>query len=124
IKINPERIFSIQLLANCIKETIQRYAIILSLLNSISKISRGILEKESRILAQRLFMLHGINTLESFDKTVFSTLVNTLKEENYINREGDSIIIINIQLLYRIIGKLISPKVSLTIKNIKRINYE
>ncbi|MGP1945529.1 MAG: glycerol-3-phosphate 1-O-acyltransferase PlsB, partial [Arsenophonus sp. ER-EMS1-MAG3] len=51
IKINPERIFSIQLLANCIKETIQRYAIILSLLNSISKISRGILEKESRILA-------------------------------------------------------------------------
>ncbi|MGP1946207.1 MAG: glycerol-3-phosphate 1-O-acyltransferase PlsB, partial [Arsenophonus sp. ER-LPS3-MAG3] len=124
IKINPERIFSIKLLANCIKETIQRYAIILSLLNSISKISRGILEKESRILAQRLFMLHGINTLESFDKTVFSTLVNTLKQENYINREGDLIIIINIELLYRIIGKLISPKVSLTIKNIKRINHE
>ncbi|HGJ5859459.1 MAG TPA: glycerol-3-phosphate 1-O-acyltransferase PlsB [Arsenophonus nasoniae] len=124
VTINPARIRPLQLLAAGIKETLQRYAITLSLLSTIPAISRGILEKESRILAQRLSVLHGINAPEFFDKAVFSTLVNTLKQEGYINREGDAIISANVQRLYRIIAKLISPEVCLTIEGVKHVTHE
>ncbi|MGP1939196.1 MAG: glycerol-3-phosphate 1-O-acyltransferase PlsB [Arsenophonus sp. ET-DL9-MAG3] len=124
ITINPTRIHVIQLLAAVTKEMLQRYAIALSLLSSIPEISKGMLEKESRILAQRLSLLHGMNAPEFFDKAVFSTLVNTLKQENYINGEKDAIIIANAKLLYRIFVKLISPEVCLTIENIKKTTHE
>ncbi|RXK34270.1 glycerol-3-phosphate 1-O-acyltransferase [Arsenophonus endosymbiont of Bemisia tabaci Asia II 3] len=121
VTINPARIRPLQLLAAGIKETLQRYAITLSLLSTIPEISRGILEKESRILAQRLSVLHSINAPEFFDKAVFSTLVNTLKQKGYIDREEDAIIIANAQRLYRIIAKLISPEVCLTIDSVKYV---
>lgn len=123
VTINPTRIRPLQLLAAGIKETLQRYAITLSLLSTTPEISQGVLEKESRILAQRLSVLHGINAPEFFDKAVFSALVNTLKQEGYINREGDAIIIANTQLLYRIIVKLISPEVCLTIESVKHVSH-
>ncbi|MGP1932883.1 MAG: glycerol-3-phosphate 1-O-acyltransferase PlsB [Arsenophonus sp. ET-YP4-MAG3] len=124
ITINPTRIHTIQLLAAGIKEMLQRYAITLSLLSSIPEISKKILEKESRILAQRLSLLHGMNAPEFFDKAVFSTLVNTLKQENYINEEKDEGVIANAQLLYHVIARLISPEVCLTIENVKQTTYE
>ncbi|MFP3014447.1 MAG: glycerol-3-phosphate 1-O-acyltransferase PlsB [Arsenophonus sp.] len=116
ITINPTRINHLHLLANNIKETLQRYTITLSLLSTISKINRAILEKKSRIIAKRLSVIYGINAPEFFDKTVFYTLVKTLKQEGYINKEGDLIIIVNIQAIYRTISKLISPDVCLRIK--------
>ncbi|MFP3019305.1 MAG: glycerol-3-phosphate 1-O-acyltransferase PlsB [Arsenophonus sp.] len=124
ITINPDRIRPFQLLATSIKETLERYAIILSLLSTIPEINKEVLEQKSRVLAQRLSLLHSINAPEFFDKAIFSTLINTLKQESYINREGDSIITENVQLLYRIIAKLISPEVRLTIESIKHITEE
>ncbi|VAY02498.1 Glycerol-3-phosphate acyltransferase [Arsenophonus endosymbiont of Aleurodicus dispersus] len=121
VTINPARIHPLQLLAASIKEMLQRYAITLSLLSTIPEIRRGILEKESRILAQRLSVLHGITATEFFDKTVFLTLLNTLKQEGYINREEDAIIIANVQQLYHIISQLISPEFCLTIESFKHV---
>ena len=74
---NPGRIRTLQLLAAGVRETLQRYAITFSLLSANPSISRGALEKESRIMAQRLSVLHGINAPEFFDKAVFATLVGT-----------------------------------------------
>ncbi len=124
ITINPARIHPLQLLASGIKEMLQRYMITLSLLSTIPKINLRILEKESRILAQRLSVLHGINAPEFFDKAVFSTLINTLKQQGYLNREEDTVIIANAQQLYHIIAKLISPEVCLTIESIKHVTME
>ena len=53
-------------------------------------INRGTLEKESRTVAQRLSVLHGINAPEFFDKAVFSSLVLTLRDEGYISDSGDA----------------------------------
>ncbi len=61
VVLNPRRIRPLQLLAAGVRETLQRYAITLSLLNASPEISRNTLEKQSRILAQRLSVLHGIN---------------------------------------------------------------
>lgn len=55
------------------RETLQRYAITFWLLSANPSINRGTLEKESRTLAQRLSVLHGINAPEFFDKAVFSS---------------------------------------------------
>lgn len=92
---NPHRIRPLQLLAAGVRETLQRYAITLSLLNATPEISRNTLEKESRILAQRLSVLHGINAPEFFDKAVFSTLVETLRSEGYIDNTNNEIFTAN-----------------------------
>ncbi|EBS6254452.1 glycerol-3-phosphate 1-O-acyltransferase, partial [Salmonella enterica subsp. enterica serovar Chester] len=115
--INPARIRPLQLLAAGIRETLQRYAITLSLLNATPEISRSALEKESRMLAQRLSVLHGINAPEFFDKAVFATLVGTLREEGYIN-DNDDVIEANAGEFYNVLAELMSPEVRLTIESV------
>ncbi|WP_127958656.1 glycerol-3-phosphate 1-O-acyltransferase PlsB [Serratia microhaemolytica] len=116
LMINGTRIRPLQLLAAGVRETLQRYAITMSLLSANPSISRGSLEKESRIMAQRLSVLHGINAPEFFDKAVFSTLVATLRAENYINASGDAIRQ-NTMAVYTILSSLITPEVRLTIES-------
>lgn len=117
LSLNSKRIRTLQLLAAGIRETLQRYTITLSLLRSNPGISRGSLEKESRLVAQRLSVLHGINAPEFFDKAVFSTLVATLKASGYINDEGTGVPE-HINTMYSMLGSLISPEIKLTIENV------
>ncbi|MEH2920556.1 glycerol-3-phosphate 1-O-acyltransferase PlsB [Samsonia erythrinae] len=116
LAINPSRIRTLQLLAAGVRETLQRYAITLSLLCANPAINRGTLEKESRNMAQRLSVLHGINAPEFFDKAVFSTLAATLRTEGYItdNAEAPQH---DIVAIYNILGDLITPEVRLTIES-------
>jgi len=88
----------------------------LSLLSNNPSISRGALEKESRIMAQRLSVLHGINAPEFFDKAVFTTLVGTLRDEGYINDIGDAIPE-HTREIYTILSDLITPDIRLTIES-------
>ncbi|NPE56000.1 glycerol-3-phosphate 1-O-acyltransferase PlsB [Dickeya dadantii] len=116
LELNPARIRALQLLAAGVRETLQRYAITLALLNANPTISRGALEKESRSMAQRLSVLHGINAPEFFDKAVFSTLVNTLRNEGYVSDSGEAVLE-HVQAIYAILGELLSPEVKLTIES-------
>ncbi|WP_411705225.1 glycerol-3-phosphate 1-O-acyltransferase PlsB [Edaphovirga cremea] len=117
LALNPARIRPLQLLAAGVRETLQRYAITLSLLSASPSISRGALEKESRIMAQRLSVLHGINAPEFFDKAVFSTLVATLRAEGYINDIGDAIPAHTLAV-YNLLSDLMSPEIRLTIESV------
>ncbi|WP_213993775.1 glycerol-3-phosphate 1-O-acyltransferase PlsB [Sodalis sp. dw_96] len=114
--LNPVRAHTLQLLAAGIRETLQRYAITFSLLRFNPQINRGTLEKESRIMAQRLSVLHGINAPEFFDKAVFTTLVATLRDENYISDSGDAIRE-KVLEMSGILGELMTPEVQLTIES-------
>lgn len=116
LMLNPLRCRPLQLLAAGVRETLQRYAITLSLLSNNPSISRGALEKESRIMAQRLSVLHGINAPEFFDKAVFTTLVGTLRDEGYINDIGDAIPEHTLEI-YTILRDLITPDIRLTIES-------
>ncbi|SQI31418.1 Glycerol-3-phosphate acyltransferase [Providencia alcalifaciens] len=102
------------------RETLQRYAITLSLLNASPEVSRNTLEKESRMLAQRLSVLHGINAPEFFDKAVFSTLVDTLKDEGYIDNNENDIFSTNAKKLYAVLAHLMSPEIRLTIESVSQ----
>lgn len=107
---------TLQLLAAGIRETLQRYAITFSILSAKPSINRGTLEKESRMLAQRLSVLHGINAPEFFDKAVFTTLVLTLRDEGYISDTGDADVE-RTQAAWHILADLVTSDVRLTIES-------
>ena len=83
--------FQLQLLANAVHETLARYAIVFELLKHFDNLSRADLEHHSEALAMRLGSMHGIDAPEFFDKRVFSTLVQVLKQHDYlmVNSNGD-----------------------------------
>ncbi|EPY1491253.1 glycerol-3-phosphate 1-O-acyltransferase PlsB, partial [Klebsiella michiganensis] len=117
VSVNPSHARSLQLLAAGARETLQRYAITFWLLSANPSINRSSLEKESRTVAQRLSVLHGINAPEFFDKAVFSTLVLTLRDEGYISDTGDAEPEETLKI-YRMLADLITSDVRLTIESV------
>ncbi|MFC0140293.1 glycerol-3-phosphate 1-O-acyltransferase PlsB [Erwinia mallotivora] len=116
LRLSTLRFHTLQLLAAGVRETLQRYAITFSILSANPSINRGTLEKESRTMAQRLSVLHGINAPEFFDKAVFSTLVLTLRDEGYISDTGDALVE-QTQKVYQMLADLITQEVRMTIES-------
>ncbi len=116
LQINPARVRPLQVLAAGVRETLQRYAITFSVLSANPAINRGTLEKESRTIAQRLSVLHGINAPEFFDKAVFTSLVLTLRDEGYISDYGDADVTQTPQV-YQLLADLITQDVRITIES-------
>ncbi|WP_392561387.1 glycerol-3-phosphate 1-O-acyltransferase PlsB [Orbus sturtevantii] len=117
ITLNYLKIASLQLIASASNDTLQRYAVAFSLLQKNPSISRATLEKESRLIAERLSVLHGINAPEFFDKGVFSTLVSTLREQGYLD-DKDEGNLDKIKLMSDTLRPLISSRVMQTIEEI------
>lgn len=117
ITLNYLKIASFQLIAAISKDTLQRYAIAFSLLEKEPSISRAKLEKESRLIAERLSLLHGINAPEFFDKEVFSILVSTLRDLGYLD-DKDNGNLAKIKLMNEILKPLITNRVMQTIDEI------
>ena len=115
IALNNARIGPLQLLARTISETLQRYAITLTLLRSEPQLMKSDLEQQSQMMAQRLSRLHGINAPEFFDKGVFATLVKTLRSEGYLNDECHAVSR-PVETLADLLAALVSPEVKLTIQ--------
>jgi glycerol-3-phosphate O-acyltransferase len=116
LRMNPARHRSLQLLAAGIRETLQRFAITFAILSAKPTINRGTLEKESRTLAQRLSVLHGINAPEFFDKAVFTTLVLSLRDEGYISDSGDADAE-RTHIMWQMLADLVTSDVRLTIES-------
>ncbi|VEC01571.1 Glycerol-3-phosphate acyltransferase [Cedecea lapagei] len=116
VQINPNRSRTLQLLAAGVRETIQRYAITFWQLSANPAINRGTLERESRTVAQRLSVLHGINAPEFFDKAVFTSLVLTLRDEGYISDTGDADATETIKV-YQMLADLVTSDIRLTIES-------
>ena len=93
----------------CVKSC-KRYYITVSILRRDPEIARGLLEKESQLVAQRLSVLHGINAPEFFDKAVFSAFIAHLKEEGYFDDDKEKL-----HELATILEHLISSEICLTI---------
>tara|TARA_R110002126_G_scaffold43555_15_gene124909 strand:- start:3297 stop:5828 length:2532 start_codon:yes stop_codon:yes gene_type:complete len=90
--------FMLNLLAHNAQDTLQRYAIVLNLILQQSPLSRADLEKRSHLLAQRLMSMHGIIAPEYYDKALFSTLVNALKEAGYSHTDSNNLVCSNPRL--------------------------
>ncbi|PMJ90328.1 glycerol-3-phosphate 1-O-acyltransferase PlsB [Vibrio sp. 10N.261.55.A7] len=115
VAINQANTQVLMLLGRTITETLQRYAIALNLLSTNPELGKADLEKRSQDIAQRLGRLHGINAPEFFDKGVFSAMFNTLKQEEYldVNGECDQA---RSQELAQMLYSMLYPEVKLTIQ--------
>jgi len=112
--------FSLLLLNNTIQETLQRYTLVLTLLERQANISRGALEKQSRQLAERLSSMHGINAPEFYDKNVFSTFISALKENQLLEDSSEGLLKHSQQSteLHKELVQLLAPEVAQTISQI------
>lgn len=112
--------FSLLLLNNTIQETLQRYTLVLTLLERQANISRGALEKQSRQLAERLSSMHGINAPEFYDKNVLSTFISALKENQLLEDSSEGLLKHSEQSteLHKELVQLLAPEVAQTISQI------
>ncbi|EOE4687690.1 glycerol-3-phosphate 1-O-acyltransferase PlsB [Vibrio vulnificus] len=86
---NQANTLTLVLLGRTISETLQRYSIAFNLLVSNPELAKVDLEQKSQDIAQRLTRLHGINAPEYFDKGVFASLFSTLKQQGYLDSDGN-----------------------------------
>ena len=114
ITLNYLKMASLQLFSASSRDTLQRYAIAFSVLAKDPTISRAALEKASRLIAEHLSVLHGINSPEFFDKGVFALLASTLKEQGYLDDDNKENLE-KISAMNRILQPLITTKVMQTI---------
>ncbi|MCX8728222.1 glycerol-3-phosphate 1-O-acyltransferase PlsB [Gilliamella sp. B2838] len=117
LTLNYLKMSALQLLASSSKDTLQRYMIAFSLLQKDPSISRATLEKEGRLIAERLSVLHGINAPEFFDKGVFATLVSSLREQGYLDDQGGANLA-KIATMHETLKPLITARVMQTIDEI------
>lgn len=112
--------FMLSLLAHNAEHTLQRYAMLLQLIESQGPQSRIDLEKQSHELAQRMLNLHGITAPEYNDKQLFATLVNALKDSAYIRTDETNRVLTTPQLseLNTTISMLLRNDVLQSIHNI------
>lgn len=77
------------LLSRCMQETLQRYAVVLTILDKEKVISRNALERESKKVAERLSVLYGLSSPEFYDKNVLSSFITALKENHWLDSSDD-----------------------------------
>jgi glycerol-3-phosphate O-acyltransferase len=77
------------LLSRCMQETLQRYAVVLTILDKEKVISRNALERESKQVAERLSVLYGLSSPEFYDKNVLSSFITALKENHWLDSSDD-----------------------------------
>jgi glycerol-3-phosphate O-acyltransferase len=84
---------SIQLsvLAQATIQTIERYylAIALLLQSGSAVITQEALEERCHLMAQRMSVLHGLNSPEFFDKSLFRNFIDLLRRRNVIQTSAD-----------------------------------
>ncbi|QSA19012.1 glycerol-3-phosphate 1-O-acyltransferase, partial [Vibrio furnissii] len=73
------------------------------------------LESKSQEIAQRLGRLHGINAPEFFDKGVFSSMFVTLKQQGYLDSDGNCHLD-QTKHFSRMLYTMLYPEVRLTIQ--------
>jgi glycerol-3-phosphate O-acyltransferase len=81
---NATAFAALKLLSHNADGVLQRYAMVLSLLETRAPLPRADLETLSQQLAHRLLTLHGLDSPEYHDKHLFGTLINALKDAGYV----------------------------------------
>ncbi len=112
---DSEEFLQLMLLADVLKETLERYGITLTLLATHAgkkSISRAQLETQSQQLSQRISALFNIYAPEAFDKALFQQIVSTLRETGLIENKEGNVIDVTPKLicLHKSVMNLLSPQ--------------
>lgn len=79
----------LELLANLADGLLQRYSMVLQLISTSEPMERDVLEQQAHQLALRLSTLHGLDSPEFHDKRLFVTLINALKDQDYLHVDAE-----------------------------------
>lgn len=90
---DTEQLSYIHHMAECIDESLQRLAIITSLATRLAPLTRRDLEQKVVAIAKRLSVLNNITAPEFIDKKAQATLINTLREQGYIELNDEGLLI-------------------------------
>ncbi|MEZ8246180.1 glycerol-3-phosphate 1-O-acyltransferase [Vibrio splendidus] len=115
VTINQSNSQALMLLGRTISETLQRYSIALNLLVENPDLDKSDLEQKSQDIAQRLGRLQGINAPEFFDKGVFASMFATLKQQQYLDNDGNCDLE-KTQQFAKLLYSMLYPEVRLTIQ--------
>ncbi|WKY57984.1 glycerol-3-phosphate 1-O-acyltransferase PlsB [Vibrio sp. SNU_ST1] len=115
VSINQSNSQALMLLGRTISETLQRYSIALNLLAENPDLDKSDLEQKSQDIAQRLGRLQGINAPEFFDKGVFASMFATLKQQQYLDNDGNCDLE-KTQQFAKLLYSMLYPEVRLTIQ--------
>ncbi|PTP70779.1 glycerol-3-phosphate 1-O-acyltransferase PlsB [Vibrio splendidus] len=115
VTINQSNSQALMLLGRTISETLQRYSIALNLLAENPDLDKSDLEQKSQDIAQRLGRLQGINAPEFFDKGVFASMFATLKQQQYLDNDGNCDLE-KTQKFAKLLYSMLYPEVRLTIQ--------
>lgn len=88
-----EKLSKINLLAECMDESLQRLAIVSFLVTRLAPISKRNLEEKVVAIAKRLSVLNNITAPEFIDKKAQATLINTMRELGYIVVDEDGLLV-------------------------------
>ncbi len=77
----------LNLLSECADETLQRFAIITTLIKRLSPISKNDLCEKVVAIAKRLSVLNNIHAPEFIDKKIQMTLINAMIEQEFIAKD-------------------------------------
>ncbi|MFC7006361.1 glycerol-3-phosphate 1-O-acyltransferase PlsB [Bowmanella sp. JS7-9] len=86
---DDEAFLPLWILARNMQDTLQRYAVVLTIAKQRAGLSRSELEKTSIQLAERLTAVHGINAPEFYDKAVISGLIAALRDCQLLEQQND-----------------------------------
>ena len=78
---------SLQDIASITDPTLERFYIVMALLQQSNRPSLKALESASAGIAEQLSVIYGINSPEFFDKSLFSTFLKQLKSEQVVDTE-------------------------------------
>ena len=90
---NTEQLSRINLLAECMSESLQRLAIISSLATRLAPTSKRNLEEKVVAIAKRLSVLNNITAPEFIDNKAQSTIINTMRALGYIKVNDDGLLV-------------------------------
>jgi glycerol-3-phosphate O-acyltransferase len=76
-----------RLMSLVIDETLQRFAILTSLVDAKSPLTRSELEKSAVVIAKRLSVINHINSPEFTDKKAQTSLINAMKDNSFIEND-------------------------------------
>ena len=110
---DTELLGQVNLLAECMNESLQRLAIISTLATRLAPVTRRDLEVKVVAIAKRLAVLNNITAPEFIDKKAQATLINTMRELGYIGSDDGGLLIAtnNMAKLKKTINSLVSIEV-------------
>jgi glycerol-3-phosphate O-acyltransferase len=96
-----EGLFGVRVLAHGLLQTFQRYYIVLSVLakNGPGVLSAGELENVCHLTAQRIALLHELSGPEFFDKALFKSFIQMLRERNAVTNDAHNKLIFGDELV-------------------------